>query len=379
MVKCIIQDGERPRKSSLSFWNYRVPSEESSLCRDARAPSARSVRTRCPMPMNQMKMSTLSTTTTPAPLPAKKLDRPRDRGFTEIFTWWLMLAAIAAAALLVHATPAGAQQTGPLPAATPSDEPPPPAPSTAPKLIGGKPSIAGTWALNKDDSDDPRQAMRDAMGNSGGGNVGNGGGSPRVGMGGGGGGMGGGGWGGRGGGGNGGNGNGGSRRGTQSVENPADDLAQLTVYQTATSATVTNDAGRVIAQYTAGSTPQSGPTMKNSTPDAPTNSSPGASTSAPPSSSSTPAAGGAPSSSNSGSDPSQSNNTDNNDSTAPSAQWKGSQFVTVTPGRRQGSTTRTYELSPDGKQLYVTTKIDNPRFQNPATFRLVYDPVQSTE
>jgi len=51
----------------------------------------------------------------------------------------------------------------------------------------------------------------------------------------------------------------------------------------------------------------------------------------------------------------------------------------VTPGRRQGSTTRTYELSPDGAQLYVTTKIDNPRFQNPVTFRLVYDPVQSTE
>jgi hypothetical protein len=51
--------------------------------------------------------------------------------------------------------------------------------------------------------------------------------------------------------------------------------------------------------------------------------------------------------------------------------------VAVTPGRRQGSTTRTYELSPDGKQLYVTTKIDNPRFKSPVTFRLVYDPAQS--
>jgi hypothetical protein len=330
--------------------------------------------------MNQMTMSTLSTTTTPALGPARKFERPLDRRFTEIFTWWLMLLAIAAAALLIHATPAGAQQTGPLPAATPSDEPPPPPQSTAPKLIGGKPSIAGTWALNKDDSDDPRQAMRDAMGNSGGGSGGNGGGSPRVGMGGGGGGMGGGGgWGGRGGGGNSGNGNGGGRRGGQSVENPAEDLSQLTVHQTATSATVMNDAGRVIAQYTADSTPSSGPTMKNSTPGASSNSSAAASTSPPPSSSSTPAAGGASSSSNSGSDPSRNNDTDNSDSTAPTAQWKGSQFVTVAPGRRQGSTTRTYELSPDGKQLYVTTKIDNPRFQNPVTFRLVYDPVQSTE
>src|ERR1700722_19240036 len=184
------------------------------------------------MPMNQMTMSTLSTTTTPAAMPAKKLDRPRDRGITEIFTWWLMLAAIAAAALLVHAAPAGAQQTGPLPAATPSDEPPPPAQSTAPKLIGGKPSIAGTWALNKDDSDDPRQAMRDAMGSGGGGNGGNGGGSPRAG--------------GGGGGAIGGNASGGGRRGGQSGENPADDLAQLAIYQTTTSATVTNDAGRVI-------------------------------------------------------------------------------------------------------------------------------------
>src|SRR6202034_3234967 len=108
-------------------------------------------------------------------------------------------------------------------------------------------------------------------GNGNGGNGGgNGGGGPRIGMGGGGGGMGGGGWGGRGGGGNGGN------RGGQSVENPAGDLSQLTIYQTATSATVTNDAGRVIAQYTSGGTPQSsqsGPTMKNSTPGASSNSS----------------------------------------------------------------------------------------------------------
>src|ERR1700683_5445344 len=122
------------------------------------------------MPIYQMTMPTRSTTKTPVPGPARKLDRTRDLRFGEIFAWWLMLAAIAAAALLIHAAPADAQQTGPLPAATPSDEPPPPPRSAVPKLIGDKPSIAGTWTLNKDDSDDPRQAMRDAMGNSGGGN-----------------------------------------------------------------------------------------------------------------------------------------------------------------------------------------------------------------
>jgi hypothetical protein len=55
------------------------------------------------------------------------------------------------------------------------------------------------------------------------------------------------------------------------------------------------------------------------------------------------------------------------------------QLVSVQPGRRQGSTTRTYELSPDGRQLFVTTKIDNPRFDSPVTFRLVYDPAQASE
>ena len=31
----------------------------------------------------------------------------------------------------------------------------------------------------------------------------------------------------------------------------------------------------------------------------------------------------------------------------------------------------------DRKQLYVTTKIENPRLKNPVTFRLVYDPAPS--
>jgi hypothetical protein len=61
----------------------------------------------------------------------------------------------------------------------------------------------------------------------------------------------------------------------------------------------------------------------------------------------------------------------------PAAQWQDNRLVVVTQGRRGGSTTRTYELSPDTKQLYVTSKIQNPRFQQPVTIRLVYDPAQA--
>jgi hypothetical protein len=319
-----------------------------------------------------MSITTLST---------QNADRRRDRSLAEIFTWWLMLAAIAAAALLLHTSPARAQQTGPLPAATPSDEPPPAPRSTAPKLIGGKPNLAGTWALNKDASDDPRQAMREAMGNRGGGNGngngGNGGnrGGPRIGTGGG---NGGGGWGGRGGNG-GGNGGGGRRGGQGGVANPADDLNQLTIAQDAKSATVASESGRIIAQFSADAanatspasagSSQSEPHMKNSTPGASTNSSAPASTS-----------------SNASSSTGSSTNTDSNSNSsndaaasAPVAQWNGAQLVSVQPGRRQGTTTRTYELSPDGRQLFVTTKIDNPRFDSPVTFRLVYDPAQASE
>jgi hypothetical protein len=69
----------------------------------------------------------------------------------------------------------------------------------------------------------------------------------------------------------------------------------------------------------------------------------------------------------------------NSSDTAPAAEWHGSQLVSTTQGRRGGSTTRTFELSPDGKQLYMTTKIDNPRLQQPVSIRFVYDPAKTTE
>ena len=42
-------------------------------------------------------------------------------------------------------------------------------------------------------------------------------------------------------------------------------------------------------------------------------------------------------------------------------------------------TTRTYELSSDGSQLNVTTKLEGKQFKKPVTFLLVYDPDTSNE
>jgi hypothetical protein len=57
----------------------------------------------------------------------------------------------------------------------------------------------------------------------------------------------------------------------------------------------------------------------------------------------------------------------------PVGKWQGAQFVVVAPGFGGGTSTRTYEISPDGRQLYVTTKIESERFNKPVTFRFVYD------
>jgi hypothetical protein len=272
---------------------------------------------------------------------ATGLDGKKSQTFAEIFLWWTILAIFAAAVLLVPASRAGAQTSGPLPSAAPSDQPVASSRAAAPAQIGGKPNIAGTWALNKDESDDPRAAMRQA-GNSGGNSNGGG----RYGAGGGT--SGGGGWGGGGGqrGGSGGAGGGGNRRGGQNGPGAMNNLSHLTIEQTPSSAKVTGDSGNVLALYSA--------------------------------SESAPASSSGASSSNSSGSASSSSTADSETATAPpAAQWQGSQLVAVTPGRRQGSTTRTYELSPDGKQLYVTTKIDSPRFTKPVTFRLVYDPAPS--
>jgi hypothetical protein len=273
------------------------------------------------------------------------LDGKKNQSLAEIFLWWFILSIFAATALLLPASRAGAQTAGPgpLPAATPSDQPQSSPKSTAPAQIGGKPNLSGTWTLNKDDSDDPREAMQQAANSGGNGNGNGNGGGGHVGMGGGGGVW---------GGGGGQRGGGGRRGGQNGSGNAMNNLSQLTIEQTASSAKVTGDSGEVLALYSAEDSSKS-------------NSSTGGS-------STSPSAGSSTSSTTSGS-----NGSSGDSAAPPAAQWQGAQLVAVTPGRRQGSTTRTYELSPDGKQLYVTTKIDNPRFKNPVTFRLVYDPAQS--
>jgi hypothetical protein len=58
------------------------------------------------------------------------------------------------------------------------------------------------------------------------------------------------------------------------------------------------------------------------------------------------------------------------------AQWQGSQLVAKSQGFGGGTMTRTFELSPDGKQLYVTSKMESPRLNQPVTYKQVYDPVK---
>jgi len=175
-----------------------------------------------------------------------------------------------------------------------------------------KPNLAGQWKLNKDQSDDPRQKMQEAMAANGQG------------------------------GGRGAGGGGGRRGGGQGQGGPGgpggmmNDLAQLTIVETDTSVKVSSASGRVLAAY-----PEDQQAAKPSS------------------------NGGNP-------------DDDARTYTPPVAKWQGSQLVASMQGRRGGSTTRTYELSSDGKQLIVTTKMQNPRFTQPVTFRLVYDPAKAS-
>jgi hypothetical protein len=203
----------------------------------------------------------------------------------------------------------------------PTQEPAPPSAqgNAAPPRIGGKPNLAGLWKLNRSDSDDPRKKLQQANSNSrsqGGGR---------------------GGWGGPGGpggqGGPGGPGSGGQRGGRgQDSSGQSDaagmltDLSYLTINQTNTTVKILTDSGHSLAQY-----PMSGQGNSSS------------------------------------SDNSQNSKTE-------TSQWQADQLVVVTPGANGGKTTRTFEMSSDGSQLYLTTRIEGGRSSQPVTFRLVYDP-----
>ncbi len=229
---------------------------------------------------------------------------------------------------------------GPLPGATPSDQPAAQAKSSS--QVAGKPNLAGTWKLNVDQSDNPMQKMRQAQQDSG--DQGGGGGRRGGGYGGGGG-MGGpgGGWGGQNGGGQnagdgdqqggeagGQQGGGGRRQGGGGMRG----MATLVIEQTPTSAKVSDLSGRVLALYSA--SPESSPA-------------------------------------------SSANSANDGRGPAPAvAQWQDNKLVATQQMRNGGTTTRSYELSSDNKQLIVTTKIENKRFKEPVTFKQVYDPVYAS-
>lgn len=156
------------------------------------------------------------------------------------------------------------------------------------------PKLAGHWQLNKDQSDDVRQKMQAARGDSGGGGREQG-------------------------------GHNGEGRGQRA--GMMDELQTLAIEQSGSNVKVTGKTGRVLAQY-----PSSDSTSeKNAGPEG-------------------------------------------EGQRTTTAQWQNGQLTVVTQSPR-GKSTRTYSLSPDGKQLYVTTKMENERFKEPLTYRLVYDPV----
>lgn len=164
-----------------------------------------------------------------------------------------------------------------------------------------KPNFAGAWKLNKDQSDDPRQKMQQAMGS----------GSPPPPP-----------------------PSSPSRRG-----GPGGMMAewsQLTVTQLDANVKITGTSGRTLAN--------------------------------------TAAADSSAKSDDSGASGSNENENGGQRRMAPPpAEWQGSQLVVNGRGFGGGSTTRTFELSPDGKQLYVTTKMTSERLSQPVTYRLVYD------
>ena len=211
---------------------------------------------------------------------------------------------------------ANGQARGPI-TPDPSSPPQQTAPQSPAASAAKAANMAGTWKLNVEQSDDAREKMREAMGS----------GQTR-------GRQGRGGWGGNGQGGpaNGGGWNGGQQQGGRRGSGgfmDADDFSQLGIEQSDSSAKVTGATGRVLALYSANST-------------------------------------GADSTSNSSGD----------SNVPPTARMEGQQLIVQQQMGRGGKSTRTYELSPDRTQLFVTTRMENPRFSEPVVIRLVYDPVK---
>jgi hypothetical protein len=247
-----------------------------------------------------------------------RLQRFRKAGCVGVFPRLALILALGAFGFSVHA-----QTVGPItpnPSAPPQQPPPESTSRTASPAQSGKYTFAGVWKLNRDQSDDPRQKLEQASGSGGGWGQGPGGG-----------------WGGWGGGGGGvpGTGRGGWNRGGRPIpeDGVADmaDFSQLTIEQSDTSAKVSGATGRVLAQYSAenGGEKATGKKSKNGAKEPPV------------------------------------------------AQWQGDRLVTTTNAPRGGRITRTYELSNDRRQLYLTTRLESPRFDQPVNIRFVYDAARS--
>lgn len=161
--------------------------------------------------------------------------------------------------------------------------------------------LAGQWQLNKDQSDDPRQKMKEARDDSGSGPAdgnGNGGGRHQGGH----------------------NGEGREQGGGMMAE-----LSVLQIEQTGSNVKITGKTGRTLAQYPAGDQ------------------------------SDAKSAGG-----------------QGRDQRTSVSQWQNGLLTVESDGPR-GKSTRTYGLSPDGRQLFVTTKMENERFKQPVIYKMVYD------
>ena len=284
----------------------------------------------------------------------------------------------------LHSISAQTSPAGPLRPAPPSDQPTEAAPVAKPRnaaLLGGKPNLSGTWNLNKDQSDDPQRLIEQASKSTGGSNGG------RVHGGWGGGGS----WGGVGGSGGAGPriGTGGSQGQGQSQgggqgrgqREMTEDLSQITVEQTATSAKIIGPNGGVLGLYPvpgSNSTNAVNPSSTNTASNASSSSSASGSSNAPSDTSSTASSSSSSGSSTASNSSSGSNGGDRTDSHGiPVAKWKGNQLVVVTSGAHGDTITRTYELSADSQQLDVTTTIDTSRLKHPVTINFVYDPAPS--
>jgi hypothetical protein len=61
------------------------------------------------------------------------------------------------------------------------------------------------------------------------------------------------------------------------------------------------------------------------------------------------------------------------------AKWDGEKLVSSSPLPKKGSLTRTYEVSPDGLQLFEEVEMVIGKDKNPSRFRFVYDAVMREE